>query len=136
MNNRFFKDKANGKMHETLLDEDARSEMKKFVVLFEKNGRKMANKYKSISPTQLRRFFNEFRSLEKKVTLDDAGAFERTLPLIKMVKSKVAYSGNSPPGFKQFLETNINAIQDEQDFKAFMLHFEAVVGFCGEYLKS
>ena len=132
MNNRFYDD--SGKIRKNLLDEEARKEMERFIVF---NHRNQVNPYKSISSTQLRRFFNEFRSLEKKVNADDAGAFEKTLPLIKMVKSKVAYAGNKvPQSFRNFLEININAIQNKEDFNAFMLHFEAIVGFCGEHLKN
>ena len=57
------------------------------------------------------------------------------LPLVKMVKSKVAYASNPrnakvPPSFADWLKKNIDAIETADDFKAFMLHFEAVVDFC------
>ena len=61
----------------------------------------------SISSSQLRRFFNEFRSLEKRV--DSAPSFDTVLPLIKMVKSKVSYAAGRgsgqqiPDTFKKFL---------------------------------
>jgi len=55
--------------------------------------------------------------------------------LIKMVKSKVAYSKEKVPStFENFMNETISAIQTEKDFKAFMLHFEAVVGFSKEHL--
>ena len=85
---------------------------------------------KSLSSAQMRRFFSEFRQLEKKVkTL----GFDRVKPLIKMVKSKASYAANRPTPipktFKDFLVNNINGINSKEDFEAFMLHFEAVVGF-------
>ena len=135
MNDRFFDDKSNGIIRKNLLDEEARKEMERFIEFYP--DKKNVNTIKSISSTQLRRFFNEFRSLEKKINTDNADAFKKTLPLIKMVKSKVAYSGNKiPHSFRKFLEININAIHDKEDFEAFMLHFEAIVGFCGEHLKN
>ena len=87
----------------------------------------------ALTQTQLRRYFNEFRNLEKKIKHT---SFNRTIPLIKMVKSKVAYSYDKfPPSFERFLNTCIDEIETEEDFKAFMLHFEAVVGFSKKYLK-
>jgi CRISPR-associated protein Csm2 len=49
--------------------------------------------------------------------------------------SKVEYAANPkkpkvPPKFKEWLELNIRSIKDADDFEAFLLHFEAVVGFC------
>ena len=60
--------------------------------------------------------------------------FDKVKPLIKMVKSKASYAANPanpkiPASFKNFLINNIDEIQTEKDFEAFMLHFEAVVGF-------
>jgi len=34
------------------------------------------------------------------------------------------------------MNKSISAIQTENDFRAFMLHFEAVVGFSKEHLKK
>ena len=86
---------------------------------------------KTLSSAQLRRFFGEFRQLEKMVKVMD---FDRVKPLIKMVKSKASYAANPanpkiPESFKNFLIQNIDAINTKEDFEAFMLHFEAVVGF-------
>jgi len=60
--------------------------------------------------------------------------FDRVKPLIKMVKSKASYAANPsnpkiPGSFKKFLIQNIDDINTKEDFEAFMLHFEAVVGF-------
>lgn len=91
-------------------------------------------KREALSQTQLRRFFNDLRNLEKRV---NQSSFERVKPLIKMVKSKVAYSREKIPStFENFMNETISAIQTEKDFRAFMLHFEAVVGFSKEYLKK
>ena len=60
--------------------------------------------------------------------------FERLFPLIKMIKSKVQYAAGRkqrpiPAEFRDFLLNGINHIEDEKDFRACMLYFEAVVGF-------
>lgn len=92
-----------------------------------------------ITSAQLRKFYNEFKGLEKKLqfrakTADvEESAFRGILPLVKMVKSKVAYAsgGNKVPrSFADWLNANVDAINSARDFRAFLLHFEAVVGFC------
>lgn len=117
-----------GNIRAELLDKDAKDLAESFVVKYSE-GR--LNYRKSLSSAQLRRFFSEFRQLEKKV---NAMGFERVKPLIKMVKSKASYAANPnnqkiPGMFKNFLIRNVDTIDTKEDFKAFMLHFEAVVGF-------
>ncbi len=123
----YFDEKGN--IREGLLDTEASDFAKKFVKFY-KNGE--IDKKNSLSSSQLRRFFGEFRQLEKKVRAKD---FDAVKPLIKMVKSKASYAANPknpkiPDAFKKFLIENVDKINEEKDFKAFMLHFEAVVGFC------
>ena len=84
-----------------------------------------------ITTSQLRKFYNEIKTLEKQL---NSKKFNTLLPLIKMVKSKAAYASSSrskriTPEFRSFIVTCIDNINDEKDFKAFALHFEAVVGF-------
>lgn len=122
-----------GTIREELLDAKAEEQAKGFVV-YSYNDRRQRNevdKRKSLSSAQLRRFFSEFRQLEKRV---NTMGFNKVRPLIKMVKSKANYSANPsnpkiPKSFKDFLIGNIDEINTEKDFEAFMLHFEAVVGF-------
>jgi CRISPR-associated protein Csm2 len=94
---------------------------------------------KPITTAQLRKFYNEFKGLEKKLqfrakTPDlEETAFKGVLPLVKMVKSKVAYAsgGNKVPrSFADWLNQHVESINSAREFKAFLLHFEAVVGFC------
>ena len=115
---------SSGNIRSELLDKEAGKRAKEFV--------RVSRQDKPLTSAQLRRFFGEFRSLEKKVNL---AGFEKVKPLIKMVKSKASYAANPnnrkiPDTFKEFLISNVDQINDEKDFKAFMLHFEAVVGFC------
>ena len=123
----------NGVIRSDLLEKEASKQAEEFVVYRKnyKTGIKEVDKKKILSSAQLRKFFNEFRQLEKKVGIE---GFDKVKPLIKMVKSKAAYASNPdnpkiPPPFKNFLMTNLDRIEGEKDFQAFMLHFEAVVGF-------
>lgn len=116
-----------------LLDTEAKKTAESFVTYKFDNWTKAqtVDDRKSLSSAQLRRFFNEFRQLEKRVHVD---GFQRVKPLIKMVKSKASYAANPKnqkivPDFKEFLIKNVDKIETEKDFEAFMLHFEAVVGF-------
>ncbi|QLA19331.1 type III-A CRISPR-associated protein Csm2 [Desulfolutivibrio sulfoxidireducens] len=97
---------------------------------------------KELNSSQLRRFYGEFKSIEKKLEFKsrsdkEENAFLSILPLIKMVRSKVAYACPAPPGkpkipgsFAKWLSDNVIAIESVKDFKTFLLYFEAVVGFC------
>ncbi len=91
-----------------------------------------------ISSAQLRRFYGDFKSLEKKqqAAPNQQTAFLSTLPLIKMALSKAIYAKarkTVPDAFVKWIETHTKAINSLEDFQAFMLHFEAVVGFCYAY---
>jgi len=127
---KYFDEKGN--IRKGLLDREAEEKAKSFVRPGDRNSNLLTS-------AQLRRFYNEFKGLGKKVA---AKGFDATLPLIKMVKSKAAYSANPkkpkiPRAFKDFLSENIDAINQKRDFEAFMLFFEAVVGFCyGQGMKN
>lgn len=88
----------------------------------------------SLHSAQLRRFYHDVKSLEAKVTSDEE--FIKNRPLIKILKSKVAYacpktySGRKVPlEFREFIEMCVDNINTHNDFKAFALVFEAVVGY-------
>lgn len=88
----------------------------------------------SLSSAQLRRFYHDVKSLEARITSD--GEFTGNKPLIKMLKSKVAYacprtySGRKVPWeFREFFEECVDKINQWKDFQAFALVFEAVVGY-------
>ena len=121
-----------GNIHIELLDGDAKKTAEKFVTKDSRDPNKLnRNAGKTLSSAQLRRFFGEFRQLEKRV---NAIGFDKVKPLIKMVKSKASYAANPskpkiPSSFKSFLIENIDNVNEKKDFEAFMLHFEAVVGF-------
>ncbi len=85
-----------------------------------------------LKAAQIRRFYHDVKALEAKI---EASGFEKNLPLIKMLKSKVAYacpkygSKKVPIVFKEFMDKCIDGIEEREDFKAFTLVFEAVVGY-------
>ena len=96
----------------------------------------------SIKSSQLRKFYADVKSLER--TWEYQGrseaAFLGVLPQIKILKAKAAYAqgrGVVPSAFTQWMNSHVDAVSTAADFKAFLLHFEAVVGFCyGEGLKD
>ncbi len=111
-----------------LLDNEAKQAAESFV-----SGTK-------IKSAQLRRFYGDFKALERKLEsrksqegASASMAFLGVLPLIKMAKSKVEYALHRktvPKSFVTWLTQHVDAISTEKDFAAFLLHFEAVVGFC------
>ncbi len=62
---------------------------------------------------------------------DDA-AFARVLPLIKLLKAKSNYAWKRnvvPESFRKWLCDHVDSVNSPRDFRVFLLHFEAVVGF-------
>ncbi len=121
-----------GTIKAQLLDEEASKIAGGFVTPDPRNpGQFSRDKSRTLTSAQLRRFFGEFRQLQKKI---EARGFDKVLPMIKMVKSKASYAANPrspkiPNSFRDFLIGNVDQINRKEDFEAFMLHFEAVVGF-------
>lgn len=96
----------------------------------DKVGKDFAFLKPELTSTQIRKFFNEIRSLEAKVDEN----FDDNKALILMVKSKVAYAtgkktSKTPKEFKDFIDTCIDKIEKEEDFNAFVKLFESVVGY-------
>lgn len=136
----FYYDDA-GNLNAGLLDDQAKRNAESFV--------HVNNRKDKLNANQLRRFYNECKNLEKKfsfskqklvsesdsVAVASQTAFLQILPLIKMLKAKVSYAANPsnpkiPRTFSNWLNNSIDGIKDENDFKAFLLSFEAVVGYC------
>ena len=134
----YFNEKGN--IRSELLDEEAKALADSLMipqkerdgsVRRNRQGKALPDAKKTLNSAQLRKFYNDFKQLEKKVAKQD---FEKVKPLIKMVKSKASYASNPsnqkiPPQFKQFLINNVDSINSKEEFEAFMLYFEAVVGF-------
>ena len=95
--------------------------------------RDFVNSKPDLKSAQIRIFYNDVKALKAKTNSSEK--FETNFPLIKMLKSKVAYAcpkfGNKkvPLKFKEFMDSCIDGIEDKKDFDAFILVFEAVVGY-------
>lgn len=97
---------------------------------------------RQINPAQLRKFYGDVKKLEMRWqnSVDKKKAFYEILPMIKLLKAKAAYAHKRdlvPTSFREWIWDNVDMINDGRDFKAFLLYFEAVVGFCyGNGLKD
>ncbi|SKA67916.1 type III-A CRISPR-associated protein Csm2 [Desulfobaculum bizertense] len=95
-------------------------------------------KERALKNTQIRRFYNEVQRLDRQLRCqyqqDKSTAFEKILPHIKLLRARVAFAssrenGSFTPAFRTFLDKRIEQITSIEDFRAFLLHFEAVLGF-------
>lgn len=118
----YYRDPAKTVVREDLLDQRAHELAKGFA--------RGGNEYgKKVSSSQLRNFFNDVRSLEARI---ESGNFEVFRPHIKMLKAKVAYAqdrGKVSKAFEHLISKCVDLIEDDRDFKAFVLFFEAIVGY-------
>jgi len=91
---RYFDEEKN--LKSALLSDEALSEAKKFVVLRHDN---KVDTNQSITSAQLRKFYNEFKGLEKRLDFaaknpaEDEAAFKGVLPLVKIC---LLYTSPSP----------------------------------------
>ena len=95
----------------------------------------------SLKKSQLRKFYGDVKNLEQNWNNQQKSdaAFMGILPQIKMLKAKVAYAKSRDlvqDSFVHWINDNVDKINKPDDFKAFLLHFEAVVGFCYGKLKD
>jgi CRISPR-associated protein Csm2 len=93
-----------------------------------------AQSFKSLKSSQMRRFYDELKAIERSVMRGDdfKKNFQSKLPLLILFKAKAVYSEKrkvSPREFTQFIFDNIASIKDLDDFKAFIKVFESVVAF-------
>lgn len=94
------------------------------------------------SYTQVRKFYDELLSLQKQVKdlkqNKDDESFEKTLPLIYLLKSKAAYAkgrDNIKNTFYEFITFYISNIKSAKNLDDFVLYFEAVLGYLRFYSK-
>lgn len=103
----------------------------------EKIAKEFSNK--NLDKNQLRKFFDDFKLLERKLNHDFSEDNFKTkiLPLIKFTKSKIAYNAGRrvsnkilvPKEFKEYFDKQINNINTIKDFKNFILHYQAIIGY-------
>jgi CRISPR type III-A-associated protein Csm2 len=120
--NYFFE---NDRLKESLLTSEAERQADEFL--------RPPDRQRQLTSAQLRRFYHEVKALEAKI---EAKGFEANAPLVKLLRSKVAYACPArkedrkiPDTFAKFLWQHIEQVRSEKDFKAFCTVFEAVVGF-------
>ncbi|MBQ7618356.1 MAG: type III-A CRISPR-associated protein Csm2 [Desulfovibrio sp.] len=88
----------------------------------------------ALNSSQLRKFYSDVKTLERRWLSmgGDDQAFAQIIPMIKLLKAKSDYALKRkvvPSSFKAWLWNHVDSIKTSRDFKAFLLHFEAVVGF-------
>jgi CRISPR-associated protein Csm2 len=97
-----------------------------------------------VGRTQLRRIFNEVKRFEQKLN-EKEETWKENYPYIKMIKSKAFYNivraskdetKELYKNLSEFIESGINLIKEEKDFKVFTALFEAVYGFYYEKTKN
>ncbi|AEB15059.1 type III-A CRISPR-associated protein Csm2 [Treponema succinifaciens] len=99
-----------------------------------------------VTSTQLRRIFDEVKRFEQILSLQE-NQWEKQLPYIKMIKSKVAYSVARAAKQKSeekgvyknleaFISSGIDLIKTQEDYHIFVNLFEAAYGFYYELAPS
>ena len=118
---------ANGTIREKLISSEAEKIAGEFVD-------------ERLTVSQLRAFFNEIKAIRNRLN-EDGSNYQNIFPLILMIKSKAEYRGATkgakiPPRFKEFLIANVDRLVEDkknklgkQSFDAFVMFFEAVVGY-------
>lgn len=88
-----------------------------------------------VSSAQLRAFYGDVKALETKIDQGGEGAFEQFYYLVKMLKSKASYvqgkrsGGRVSEAFRDYIHKCVDAVETEEDFRAFLKFFESTVGF-------
>jgi len=118
-----------------LYDEVAEKQADQFAAMDRRN---------KIPVSQLRRFFSELKDLYRRQEARQAADASKSPdeifrtciePQFRMIRSKVAYTtgrqgGSSVPReFADFLSLGIKKVSDVSEFRRFVTHVEAVVGF-------
>lgn len=136
MNINFYE--SDGKLSKQLFDEKATEIAKLF--LYDFTNRKGEKKYGGVSRNQLRKVFDEFKRLDR--LLDEKKNWDEVFPMIKMIKSKVAYNVSrakkNEKNYKakkcydelyEFVKAGIDAVSSREDYSILCTLFEAIYGF-------
>lgn len=136
MGDYFYEDEEKEKLKEKFLTTEAKKWAKSFINPKFPTDRRDRNP--RLASAQLRRFHMEAKTLEARVEVLEKPneEFLKLRPIVKMLKSKVAYAcpipgrdKKVPEEFRRYIEEMVDNINDYKDFKAFCLCFESVVGF-------
>lgn len=112
--------------------------------LVDKEAQDWARSFPELKSTQMRRFYDEFKAIERKILMgkdvqEQQACFERDRALIMMFKAKAVYAEKrkvAPRKFTEFIFNHMASIKDLRDFQAFIKVFEAVVAFHRFYAKD
>ncbi len=132
----FFEDLEKEIVKTNLFSDMAKREVEKFLIFYEKDGRKRAAKGTPTS-TQIRKFFNDIVAIKNKIDTaitdnEKEEKFKKELPYIKMIKAKVAYAKSREKvnnEFEDFINKYIDEIKDIKDFYVFCDFFEAIIAY-------
>jgi len=139
MSNYFYTDSNKENLNESLLTVNAKKWAESFINPEKPRDRWQRNP--KLTSAQLRKFHIEAKTLEEKVKnmenmKNPDEEFLKLRPIVKMLKSKVAYACPNtgrdrkvPEEFRNYIEEMVDNVVDCRDFKAFALCFESVVGF-------
>jgi len=124
----YYTDREKSRLDPTMVDEKAQA---------------WARSFAELKSTQMRRFYDEFKAIERKVVRggmkEQQTNFERDRALIMMFKAKAVYAEKrkvSPRAFTEFIFNHMASINDLRDFQAFIKVFEAVVAFHRFYARD
>ncbi|MBN2532132.1 MAG: type III-A CRISPR-associated protein Csm2 [Spirochaetales bacterium] len=92
---------------------------------------------------QIRKFYDDFKIIERQMLESKENDKEenfrkKLLPRIQFVRAKIAYAagrkkeGNKPlipREFKEYMDREIKKIQTREDFKNFLLHYQAIIAY-------
>lgn len=136
MENYFYEDEKKEKLKEKFLTTEAKKWAKSFIS--PKFPADRGDRNPRLRSAQLRKFHMEAKTLEAKFDAlpNPKDDFLKLRPVVKMLKSKVAYAcpvpgrdKKVPEEFRRYIEEMIDNVDDYKDFEAFCLCFEAVVGY-------
>lgn len=112
----------------------------KFIVDWaEEIAKNLGQGYPDMKKHQLRRFYNHVKALERKFDLiGDYNSINKDLKMLisYAVNASCATPPKVPKLFEEFIRKNIGLIKDSKTFRAFIEHFQAIVGFSECYLKK
>ena len=96
----------------------------------------------NLTRTQVRRFFNQCRRIERRLNVDDKSWAEvsATFVLLSAHAQNAKEAHKIPVEFLRFIDDNVNRVISAEDprrafLDGFLPHFEALVGFGAAHLK-
>ena len=94
-------------------------------------------KQQGLSSTQLRRFFNKARALEKELDMKNFQRLKEDILTLKPIAAASVGRKTAPETFKQFIDRNINLVVSSSEpdafTRGFLTHFQSVVAYLKYY---